>query len=99
MPVIAGIDISRPWKETGLTSQTWLEQPIQYFMIRDLILTQNGVLFEDVFKPGEPFGGDIYPHVVIYDHKCYLEDGHHRVIQSLIKAQPSMLARYVELEA
>lgn len=87
----------RPWRETGLTSTTWLDQPVRTFAMRDLVVTQPGVYFEALFSAPTPVGGDSLPHVVIYQGTAYLEDGHHRLVRALIAGEKTLTARYVEV--
>jgi hypothetical protein len=80
-----GIDPSRPFPRTGLSSETWRDVPVRFVDIRDLVLTQDGVKFESVLNPGEPVGGDRYAHVIFWNRTYYLEDGHHRVMRAALE--------------
>ena len=91
------IDTSRPYPPSGLTSETWLDQPVKWFNICDLVLTQHGVYFEPLFHPEPPVGGDEYAHVVVHDGVQYLEDGHTRMMRALLKQSPMLLARWIEV--
>jgi hypothetical protein len=99
--MFAGIisrDNGAPWGTTGLTSHTWLDMPVQQFSIRDLILTQPGVYFHALTEQAAPVGGDPYPHVVLWEGKAYLEDGHHRVMRALIAGRKTIGARVMKVE-
>lgn len=76
-----------------MTSQKWLDVPVQVFAIRDLVVTQPGVLFKHLLNDAVPYGGDKYPHVVVWEGIPYLEDGHHRLIREAVAGHHTLMAR------
>lgn len=89
----AGVDESRPYPPTGLTSALWLDiEPVMFF-IRELTFTQRGVYFAALLEDDKPYGGDSYPHVVGWNGRLYLEDGHHRAMKILLNGGDSLMAR------
>lgn len=95
--MFAGIDVSRPWPKTGMTSQKWLDVPVRAVQLRMLTLTQDGIYLKPLLEPETPVGGDRHPHVVLWKNRYYLEDGHHRVIRSAIEGYPLVFARVLFL--
>lgn len=93
-----GIDLSRPWPTTGMTSAKWLSVPVRTVLIRSLILTQKGIYFEPLLEPAVPVGGDGYPHVILWNSIQYLEDGHHRVVRAAIAGLLNIQARVLFVE-
>lgn len=101
MTAWAGIDESRPYGPSGLTTREWKHQIIpEPVVIADLVLSQKGITFEGLLhhadgqRPGYGGdGGDLYPHVIEHGGRLYLEDGHHRVALAILRGQRSMLAR------
>lgn len=91
-----GVDTSRPWPDTGMTSKKWEQIPPIPVYIRDLIFTQEGVYFAAVQKAAGAYrgeGGDIFPHVVVWLGKYYLEDGHSRAVRRMIDGSDTIMAR------
>jgi hypothetical protein len=62
--MFAGIDESRPWPKTGMTSEKWLDVPTRAVQLRQLTLTQDGIYLKPLLHPETPVGGDRHPHVV-----------------------------------
>lgn len=88
-----------PWPPTGMTSKKWLDVPIREVRIADLIATQDGVYFAPLMTDDvtRPVGGDPHPHVIHWHGQLYLEDGHHRATRAIIRAQPTIHARVLDL--
>lgn len=96
--MLAGVLPERLWPTTGLTSRTWLNQPVAVFEIATLWACQRGVHFAHLIgPPPEPYGGDPLPHVVIWNGERVIEDGHHRVMRALLAGQRHIEARWVEV--
>lgn len=91
--MFAGVDVSRPWPKTGMTSEKWLEVPTRAVQIRSLFATQDGVYLKPLVEPEAPVGGDDYPHVIIWKQRYYLEDGHHRVVRAAMNGYQLVFAR------
>lgn len=87
-----------PWGTTGLTSETWLLVPLERVDINTLIATQDGIYFEPLIRHTLPsYSGDLYPHVVVWKNKNYLEDGHHRAVIALLSGETWIMARVLEM--
>jgi hypothetical protein len=94
----AGIDESRPYGPSGLTTAKWKRQIApELVRIADLILSQTGVTIEGLIhhrvgqRPG--YGGDEFPHVIEHGGRLYLEDGHHRVALAILRGRKFIEAR------
>lgn len=96
--MLAGV-ISRdegcPWGTSGQTSATWLTVPVKVVQIRNLIATQPGLLWSALIAETTPVGADRYPHVIEYEGKQYLEDGHHRVARAALRGKNLIAVRYL----
>lgn len=55
--------------------------------ISDLWATQDGIYLEPLIRPAVPVGGDEYPHVVLWQERAMLEDGHHRVLRAALRGE------------
>lgn len=97
--MLAGV-ISRdegcPWGTSGQTSATWKKIPTRTVVIKHLWATQPGILFDAIIRPeAEAVGGDSFPHVIEWDGKMYLEDGHHRVVRAALAGRTTIEVRYL----
>lgn len=91
-------DGGAPWGTTGLTSATWLEVPVRLVLLNSLIATQPGITFEALLRPvGKSYSGDPFAHVVVWQGKNYLEDGHHRAVKAMLRGRVALLARVLEI--
>jgi hypothetical protein len=91
-------DAGCPWGNSGQTSATWLNVPVVELPISDLVATQPGVLLHALSAESpSPVGGDLYPHVILYDGIHYLEDGHHRVVRARLAGRSTVHVRLLEL--
>ena len=94
-------DNGAPWGHTGFNTQGWIVNvPVSWVRISDLIATQPGVLLEHLKETGEHYSytGDPVPHVVIWNDKKYLEDGHHRVVRAALRGQVYVEARVFDMD-
>lgn len=65
-------------------------------IIKNLWATQPGILFDAIIRPErEAVGGDYFPHVIEFEGKLYLEDGHHRVVRAALAGRTTIEARYL----
>ncbi|QAY16195.1 hypothetical protein SEA_SONALI_83 [Arthrobacter phage Sonali] len=92
-------DEGEPWGETGMTSQKWQEVPARSFLISDLIATQPGVLLHALAEDHQgSHSGDHLAHVVEWEGRFYLEDGHHRAVRARLNGSPRLLARHLVVQ-
>jgi hypothetical protein len=81
--VIIGTD--RPYPATGIDTATWRTQPTRIVDVHDLTTTQDGVRLDGLLTGRTRSGSDDYPHVVVWDGRLYLEDGHTRVARAVLR--------------
>lgn len=81
----SGVVERRPYPPTGLTTERWRrEVPIELVELRHLTLTQRHLYVDALLGYEGVPDGDAYPHVVSFDGKLYLEDGHTRVVREVL---------------
>jgi hypothetical protein len=89
----------RPWPATGLTSATWRRIPVRRIALEGLILCQEAVNLEGVLRAAATgpaylgHVGDPYPHVIAFDRRLWLEDGHCRVVAAIVQGQTTIEGR------
>lgn len=81
-----------------MTTAKWREIPPQEISIHDICPSQGYVsisVLRDILigRYREPYGKDIYPHVVKENNIFWLEDGHHRYIIDLIQGEKLIKVR------
>lgn len=90
-------DAGEPWPSQGMTSKKWLSVEPREVQISDLIATQDGIYFRGLHPDTIPVGGDPIPHVIHWQNKFYLEDGHHRVVRAALRGEKVVLARVLSI--
>lgn len=95
--MFAGIDCARGWPPTAMTSARWLHVPTQPIPLHELHATQEGIYLHPLITADTPVGGDPHPHVVSWNGRLYLEDGHHRAVRAAIHGQRTLTARVLVL--
>lgn len=78
------VGTTRPYPETGLSTATWMQIEPEWVHWRDLITTQGYVSIPALLGQVPPHGVDPFPHVVEWDGRLYLEDGHNRVVRNIL---------------
>jgi hypothetical protein len=87
-----------PWgRRLGMTAAKWLDVPTRTVPVHSLIATQPGVYFAGL-RADTPVGGDPHPHVVRWQARHYLTDGHHRVTRLALGGAVYVTARVLDLD-
>lgn len=79
-----------------MTTETWKSLPVEEVAVEDLHFVQDEVKISDLLEVhyGKPScSGDEIPHVVRYQGKLYIEDGHHRILLWILRGAESVPAR------
>lgn len=92
--------MNRPWEPMGFTTADWLRVPLIMLPLIELIPTQD-VIPELLQGPDTSYCGDKYPHIVKWEGKTFINDGHHRIARAIRRAQAHARAivRMVEINA
>lgn len=92
----AGVDESRPYPPTGLTTAEWeASVPLEEVALADLWLTQGHLRTRALLGGQLP---DRPPYVVAWDGRLHLEDGHHRVVRAHLVGETHVKARVFRRE-
>lgn len=84
-PPFLGIAVKRPYPPTGLTTARWqAEVGVRQVPFDTLYLTQNHLRIHAMLGDSDKTLGDSYPHVVQFNNELFLEDGHHRVLRTVL---------------
>lgn len=83
---------ARPWEPLGMTTERWrLEVPVRLVNIDRLIPTQLRL------GPSDVPADDAFPHVVVWEGRCYVSDGHNRIAHAIESGADFILARVLEI--
>lgn len=93
------IAADRPYPATGLTTALWREiQPV-HVPITDLIATQDHLKIGALSPTHHgSHSGDRLVHVVKWEGRLYLEDGHHRVVRERLAGADWVNARVFDID-
>lgn len=82
----------RPYEPLGMCTEKWMEITPELVEIDSLIPSQTHLVEHELPK-GHSFCGDPIVHVVSFNNKLYISDGHHRINESKIAGEKKILAR------
>ena len=83
----------RPYPEHGLTLKQWSEIPPRQVWLDQLITTKRELALDKLLAEDSTFYGDLFPHVVQWENRLYLEDGLHRALRWALQQRTSIHAR------
>lgn len=83
------------WPRTGLSTCAWLQLPPVLLPVSALWVLQDVDVVAATRKAlGEPsWSGDPLPHVIDWDGRWWLEDGHHRLHVATMRAESHIWGR------
>jgi hypothetical protein len=81
-----------------MSTATWRQVPPVAVDPREIVPTQGEVM-ADRMLAGGTVCGDVYPHVVRFAGRLWLDDGHHRVAQAIRLGIPLIAARLLAHDA
>lgn len=90
------INDCRPYEPLGMTSADWRAISLADVPLCRINYSQSHLYAEGIMKVmrGEvSYSGDIYPHLVEYQGKIWIVDGHHRVTVALVRGENTIKAR------
>lgn len=90
---------SRPYPDHGRTSpRDWADIPPRAVRLEQLTTTRSMLNLHDLLAEDSTYYGDLFPHVVAWRGRMYLEDGLHRALRAaLLQKRPVLHARVLEL--
>jgi len=82
----------RPFEPLGMCTDDWLKIEPQEVDIHALIPCQEH-LSDEILPEGHSFCGDKIIHVVHFEDKKYISDGHHRINEAKKRGEIKIKAR------
>lgn len=90
----------RPYPDHGYDGpRQWGTIPPQQVRLDRLITTQRTLDLGTLLDEDSTFYGDLFPHVVRWRGRLYLEDGVHRALRTALQHRQVMYARVLDLDA
>ncbi len=98
--IFQSVGDTRPYPEHGRnTPRDWADVPPRAVRLEDLTTTKSVLNLHDLLAEDSTFYGDLFPHVVVWRGRMYLEDGLHRVLRAaLMQHRPVLHARVLEID-
>lgn len=88
--------IDRPYEPLGMSTADWKRVRPRPVRIERLHPCQDGLTWEGLFAQ-EPYSGDRWPHVVRFEGRLYISDGHHRIARKALRGRRWALARVLSI--
>jgi Arc/MetJ family transcription regulator len=83
----------KPYPDHGMTMRQWTEIPPRPVRLDQLITTKRELALDRLLADDSTFYGDLFPHVVEWNGKLYLEDGVHRALRAALQQRTTIHAR------
>ena len=83
----------KPYPEHGMTPKQWAAIPPRPVRLDQLVTTKRELALDRLLADDSTFYGDLFPHVVEWEGKLYLEDGVHRALRAALQQRTSIHAR------
>jgi Arc/MetJ family transcription regulator len=91
--IFKSVGESRPYPEHGLSQREWAAIPPRQVRLDQLVTTKRELALDVLLDEDSTFYGDLFPHVVEWEGKLYLEDGLHRAVRAALQQRTSIHAR------
>ena len=80
-----------------VTPRDWADVPPRPVRLEQLTTTKSSLNLHDLLAEDSTFYGDLFPHVVVWRGRHYLEDGLHRALRAALQQRSTLHARVLEL--
>ncbi len=88
----------RPYPEHGFSTRDWARIPPRQVRLDELITTKLALELDKLLDEDSTFYGDLFPHVVQFHGKLYLEDGLHRALRAALQQRLVLHVRVLVLD-
>ena len=97
--IFQSVGDDRPYPAHGrVTPRDWADVPPRPVRLEQLTTTKSSLNLHDLLAEDSTFYGDLFPHVVSWRDRLFLEDGLHRAVRAALQQRPTIHARVLELE-
>lgn len=96
--IFKSVGDARPYPDHGRTTpRDWADVPPRAVRLEQLTTTKSALSLHDLLAEDSTFYGDLFPHVVLWRDRMYLEDGLHRALRAALQQRSTLHARVLEL--
>ena len=96
--VFARVGDTRPYPAHGYDSpRAWASVAPRQVRLDELTTTKRTLDLVNLLSEDSTFFGDLFPHVVQWRGRLYLEDGLHRALRTALQQRNVLHARVLEL--
>ena len=96
--IFKAVGDSRPYPDHGLvTPKDWSPVTPRVVRLADLTTTRTTLDLSALLSEDSTFYGDLFPHVVSWRGRLFLEDGLHRALRAALQQRSTLHARVLEL--
>ena len=96
--IFQSVGDTRPYPDHGRsTPRDWADVPPRAVRLEQLTTTKSSLNLHDLLAEDSTFYGDLFPHVVQWQGRMYLEDGLHRALRAALQQRQTLHARVLEL--
>ncbi len=97
--IFKAVGDNRPYPDHGYESpKDWASVPPRQVRLDELITTKSTLDLEALLAEDSTFFGDLFPHVVQWQGKLYLEDGLHRAVRTALHQRAVLHARVLVID-
>lgn len=97
--IFQAVGDTRPYPDHGRTTpRDWADVPPRPVRLEQLTTTKSYLNLHDLLAEDSTFYGDLFPHVVLWRGRHYLEDGLHRALRAALQQRSAMHARVLKVE-
>ena len=97
--IFKAVGDSRPYPDHGYASaRDWAQIPPRMIRLDLLTTTRSSLDLHNLLAEDSTFYGDLFPHVVSWRGRLFLEDGLHRAVRAALQQRPTIHARVLELQ-
>lgn len=89
----------RPYPAHGLSLRDWAEIPPRQVRLDQLTTTKRELALDKLLADDSTFYGDLFPHVVEWNGRMYLEDGLHRALRAALQQRNQIHARVLVIDS
>lgn len=97
--IFQSVGDTRPYPAHGRAApRDWADVPPRAVRLEQLTTTKSALNLHDLLADDSTFYGDLFPHVVLWRERHYLEDGLHRALRAALQQRSTLHARVLELD-
>lgn len=97
--IFKAVGDSRPYPDHGYVSaRDWAQIAPRMIRLDLLTTTRSSLDLHNLLAEDSTFYGDLFPHVVSWRGRLFLEDGLHRAVRAALQQRPTIHARVLDLQ-